>query len=200
MVNMAHVSTYETKFRRRREEKTNYKKRLALLKSGKARFVVRKSLKQITAQVMQYEKNGDKIVAGAKSNDLSKFGWPFHKGNLSSAYLTGYLCAVRALAKKQNNAVLDIGLATPIHGSAVFAALKGALDAGIEIAHDATSLPSEDRIRGKHIVEYASKLSPEEFGKRFSAYAKANVDVKKIGEYFENTVKEIKNTQGGLNA
>ena len=40
---MSRTSTYEVKFKRRNEGKTNYKKRLAMLKSGRPRAVIRKT-------------------------------------------------------------------------------------------------------------------------------------------------------------
>jgi len=42
--------------KRRRKKKTNYKKRLALLKSEKARLVIRKSLSNISVQLINFEK------------------------------------------------------------------------------------------------------------------------------------------------
>ena len=48
--------THRIKFRRKREGKTDYRKRLKLLLGGKPRLVVRKSLKNITAQIAVYSK------------------------------------------------------------------------------------------------------------------------------------------------
>ena len=67
-------------------------------------------------------------------------------GNLPAAYLTGYLAGKRASEKGMNDAVLDIGLKEPAKGAAVFAALKGMLDAGLEIPHGKEVLPPKDRL------------------------------------------------------
>ena len=39
----------------------------------------------------------------------------------------------------EKKAILDIGRRSPSHGSVVFATLKGAVDAGIEIKHDVSN-------------------------------------------------------------
>ena len=47
--------------------------------------------------------------------------------------------------------MLDIGLAASSNGNRVYAALKGMVDAGLEIPHGESVLPSEDRLMGRHI-------------------------------------------------
>ena len=49
---------------------------------------------------------------------------------------------------------LDIGLRTPTHGSKVYAALKGVIDSGMEIPYDASVLPPDERLNGRHIAEF----------------------------------------------
>lgn len=148
-------------FRRRREGKTNYRKRLALLKSGKPRVVVRKSNKYIRVQFALYQPNGDKIVASAISKDLKKYGWQHSCSNTPAAYLTGLLAGKRALVKGIEEGVLDIGLHTPRKGAKVFAALKGVVDAGVDVPYGEEILPSEDRIYGKHIDEKIAEIVEE---------------------------------------
>ena len=146
---MAKNRNYTLKLRRKRETKTNYRKRLLLLKSNKPRLVIRKSLNNIRLQLIEYKKDGDKIIASAYSRELRKLGWNFHLGNIPSAYLTGYL-----LGKRSNNikeAIFDLGLQRSIKGSVIYAALKGALDAGINVNCDNKMFPTEDRIKGIHI-------------------------------------------------
>ena len=50
---MADSPIYKVSFRRRREKKTDYAKRLALVKSGKFRLVVRKSNSDTYAQIVE---------------------------------------------------------------------------------------------------------------------------------------------------
>lgn len=153
--------TYKVPFRRRREFKTNFRYRLKLLKSGLPRAVVRKTLKHTTVQFVKYESEGDIIIASATSLELTKLGWNGSTANLPTAYLTGLLAGKRAMEKKIGNAVLDIGLNSPVRGSKIFASLRGILDAGVTIPHGDGIFPSEDRISGKHISESTST----EFGK-----------------------------------
>lgn len=188
---MAHKSTFLAKFRRRRENKTDYVKRIALLKSGQARLVVRRSINNIIAQFVIAGEKGDNVVASAHSKELEKFGWKAHAGNLPSAYLTGLLAGLRAKDKKVAKAVLDIGIASSKHGTGIFAALKGAVDAGIQIPHDETALPKKDRIEGKHIEEFAKKLDGEALQKQFGACIKAGFDPKKAVLLFEKAKAEL---------
>jgi large subunit ribosomal protein L18 len=53
------------------------------------------------------------------------------------------LAASYAKKKKVSDFVLDIGMYTPSKGSVVFAALKGAVDAGLKTTFDESLVPSE---------------------------------------------------------
>ncbi len=167
---MSHKSTYATPFRRRKEQKTNYKKRLALLKSKQLRLVARKSNNNFIAEVVEYFKTGDKARVFVHSRELKAFGWSKHAGNIPAAYLTGYLCGKKAVKDNLESAILDMGLNTPVHGSRIFAGLKGAIDAGLKVKADEKVFPSEDRIKGSHIspeVEKNFQETLENINKKF---------------------------------
>ncbi len=151
---MSRTTTYKTKRKRRREGKTDYAKRLNLLKSGKARLVIRASNNKAIAQIVGYDEKGDRTLVNTTSLELKKLGYSGHKGNACAAYLTGLLCGKKAVAKGIKEAIADIGLHTPVKGSNVFAVLKGAVDAGLKVPHDPEKLPKEDRIMGKPIADY----------------------------------------------
>jgi len=149
---MKHGPRYRVKPRRRREGKTDYRKRLNLLKSGRVRIVVRNSLKNTQVQFVEYHEEGDKVIATAVSDELvKKFKWKYSTSATPAAYLTGLLAGKRALEKGINEGIFDIGRKVPVSGSKNFASLKGVLDAGVECPHDESKIPSEDRISGKHI-------------------------------------------------
>ena len=57
---------------------------------------------------------------------------------------------------------LDFGLERNIKGSRIYAVLKGAIDAGLSIPHSPDILPSDERLSGKHIIDYAQKLKKED--------------------------------------
>ncbi|MEW5955699.1 MAG: 50S ribosomal protein L18 [Candidatus Micrarchaeota archaeon] len=139
-------------FRRRREGKTDYEKRLALLKSRRTRMVVRKTNARVIAQFVEYDAKGDRTLAAADSKELAKHGFP-GKCNAPSAYLVGALAARKASAKGAKEFVLDTGRHSITKGGIVFAALKGALDAGLQAPHSPDCIPAEDRIAGKHLSQ-----------------------------------------------
>lgn len=152
---------YVVKHRRRRELKTNYRKRLKLLKSGKIRVVVRKSLKHMRVQFIKWTGEGDHTIVQAFSKELVKYGWDHYCGNVPAAYLTGLLAGLKAKKAGIKEGVLDIGLQTSTKGGRIYAALKGVLDAGIHVPHSEEILPSEERIYGKHISEDMEKKVKE---------------------------------------
>ncbi len=193
---MAKGPTYRVKFRRRREAKTDYRKRLRLLLSKKPRLVARKTLNHIIAQIVEYDEKGDRTVVSAHSRELIKLGYKGHTGNLPSAYLTGYLLGKKALKAGYKEAVLDIGLHRATKGAAVFAILKGALDAGLEVPHGESILPDEDRIRGEHIKAYAEFLKEndeEKYKKQFSKYLEKGLEPEKLPEHFDEIKEKIDN-------
>lgn len=171
---MRREKTYRVAHRRRREERTDYRQRLRLLKSRKPRLVVRRLSNSVVCQLIAYDHAGDRVVAAARSGELASYGWRGHTGNLPAAYLTGYLCGVRARQKKIIEAVTDLGLQESTKASGLYAAVKGALDAGLQIPHEDGILPTEERFSGRHIADFAAGLKKEnvsEYEKRFSQYA-----------------------------
>ncbi|MGV8168562.1 MAG: 50S ribosomal protein L18 [Candidatus Nanoarchaeia archaeon] len=151
---MKSTTRFTVKYRRKREGKTNYKKRLELLKGKTDRLVIRKTNKQIILQIVQYSENGDKVILTTNSKELEKHGWKHSQKNLPAAYLTGMLTAKKAKAKNISKAIPDLGLQTPLKGSKIFAAIKGAIDNGLEMNASEEIFPSEERIKGEHISNY----------------------------------------------
>lgn len=191
---MATGPRYRVPFRRRREGKTDYRARRTLVLSRVPRLVVRLSLKHAIVQVIEAESIGDKVLVSAHSNELSKaYGWLSNRGNIPSAYLTGLLCGFKAMANGVDKAFLDIGLHIPSKGTRIFAALKGAVDAGVEVPHSEDILPDEGRISGKHIADYASQLSsdPEVYKQKFSKYLSKGSRPEKLSEHFSAVKAKI---------
>lgn len=139
--------------KRRLRQKTDYRKRLGLLKSGKTRLVVRRSLDNIGVQFISFATKGDNTKAACFSKELKKegFDWKFGCGNVPAAYLTGFLAGVRAKKNNISEAVLDSGLQTSTKGSRIYAAVKGVIDAGVNVNVSQDVLPKDERISGKHI-------------------------------------------------
>jgi len=184
---------YRVHLRRKREGRTDYRLRLKLLSSGKPRLVPRMSLAHTSVQVIEYSKDGDRVLASAHSKELEKFGWKGGNSNTPAAYLVGLLCGYRAIKSGVGECVLDIGGFRPTRGSRVFSVLKGALDAGLRVPHGEV-LPDENRISGVHIAEYAKRLkgeNPKEYEARFSNYLKQGLHPEDLPEHFNAVKQEI---------
>ena len=111
--------------------------------------------------------------------------------NTSAAYLTGYLCAKKAIKEGLDGAVLDMGLKSSTKGSRVYAALKGAIDAGLEILYNDIVLPDDDRITGEHIAQYAQTLDKAEMEKKFSQYLKKGLTPQDLPDHFQSIKEKI---------
>ena len=177
-------------FKRRRDGKTNYKRRLALVKSGKNRVVIRKSLNNIIVQIVSSTFEGDKTLVTAFSKELREMGWTFHCGNTPAAYLTGYLCGKRA-SKIADEFILDIGLQRSIKGGRSYAALKGFMDAGCSVNVDESIFPSEERLNGGNISSYYEGLDGSLKEKIFSNYLKNKTDPSKMPGTFEEVKSKL---------
>ena len=186
---MAHGPRYKVPRRRRREGKTNYYKRYKMVRSAKPRFVVRKTNKYIIVQIVYAAPLGDYTLVAAHSRELVKyFGWRGGTKNTPAAYLTGLLAGLRAVKLGIIEAVPDIGLHRPTKGAKVFAAIKGAIDAGMKIPCSAEVIPPEDRIRGEMIAKYAEMLAntnPDKFQKQFSELLSKGFDPRDLPKHFE---------------
>ncbi|BBG24384.1 50S ribosomal protein L18 [Sulfuracidifex tepidarius] len=192
---MSKGANYNLKFRRRVEGKTNYYRRYIYVTTDAVREVVRLTNQHVIVQFYQIEEKGDKTIAAAHSIELvKKFGWKGDTDNTSATYLTGYLAGKRALKAGINEAVVDIGMFKPITGSRIFYAVKGSVDAGIQIPLGEVQI-IEERIKGEHISEYAEKLeeeNPELFNKIFSRYLKRGLNPKDLPSHFEEVFNKIK--------
>jgi len=132
---MATGSRYKVKFRRVRMGKTDYRARKQLLISKKPRLVIRKSLKNTQVQIIVPQSAGDVTLVCANTQDLKKYGYtaPTEISHQHTCRITAWLPAKK---KGQTEAITDLGLYHTTKGGLLFAALKGAIDAGLEIPHD----------------------------------------------------------------
>jgi len=191
---MARSGRYKVPLKRRRLGLTNYRKRRKYILSKLPRLVVRKTNKHLIAQIVIAKPNGDETVVGFDTRVLSEWNWKGDENNTSAAYLLGLLIGLEARSRGVEKAILDIGLHRAVRGSRVFAVLKGALDAGLQIPHGEEILPDEDRIRGVHIANYAEQLKNkdvEEYRRRFSRYLSRGLEPENLPAHFEETKRKI---------
>jgi large subunit ribosomal protein L18 len=140
--------------RRRREGKTDYAKRINLLKSNSPRIVFRKTNRYLIAQYVKSKEAKDHIEFGINSKALLKYGWPNEaEGSLKSipaAYLLGILFGKKIIDKKKSQ-VIDLGMIRTVHKSKAYAFIKGLIDAGVSIEHKEGIFPENSRIKGEHL-------------------------------------------------
>ncbi|MEM4366621.1 MAG: 50S ribosomal protein L18 [Candidatus Anstonellales archaeon] len=173
-------TTYVTKLSRRSKGRTDYRKRLRLLKSRLPRLVIRKTNRRIIAQVFEFSEKGDKLLCQVDSMALRKFGWPALL-NTPTAYLTGLYLSKVCKVKK---CVPDIK-STPSKGAIMFAALKGAHDGGMDVPYGESKV-IEERIRGEHIAK----------GPEIPYYKKEGIDQSKLPELFDMVKSKIGEKNG----
>ncbi|MEK6817295.1 MAG: 50S ribosomal protein L18 [Nanoarchaeota archaeon] len=139
--------------RRRKEYRTDYKKRFALLKSRLPRIVFRKTNKYLIAQYIKSKEAQDTILFGLDSKELLKYGWPEKESikSIPASYLTGYLMGKKIMLKKLEKPIIDFGMARVIHKTRAPAFIKGLIDSGIKIECEKENFPEESRIRGEHL-------------------------------------------------
>jgi len=203
--------------------------------SPKYRLVVRFTNRDVICQIIFSRIDGDHVMAAAYSHELPRYGIKLGLTNYSAAYATGLLVARRLYKKlgmdelypgvkeatgasfrsikKLNKrrpfkALLDVGLYRTTTGSRVFAAMKGALDGGLNIPHSERRLVGwndEEKkldtevlrkyIFGGHVADYMKELleeDPEAYDRQFSRYKKEGINADQLEEIYKNAHKAIR--------
>jgi large subunit ribosomal protein L18 len=188
-------SEYVHLFKRRREGKTDYRKRRGMIIGTKPFLAVRISNKYVSGQIVKPSAEGDHTLVFSSSRDLQKnYGWKGGSKNLPAAYLTGYALGKSAEQRKIGGVTVYSGVSTFVHGSRVSALLSGAKDAGLNLEVNEEALPTEERTNGSHIGAYASKLETEDndaYSKRFSRLAKSGIKPSELPNHFAEVKSAI---------
>jgi large subunit ribosomal protein L18 len=184
---------YTSTFRRIREKKTNYRKREKLLVGRKDFVTVNVSDQNISAQLIRPDLLGDKVLASVHSNELLSYGWKGSRKNIPSCYLVGLLLGKKCLQKKISSAILYIGKRH--FTTKIAACLKGLAEAGLEMPFSENVLPSDDRIQGNHIADYAKKLKENDdlYKSRFSSNLGSGLEPEKYPSHFSEVKDKIVN-------
>lgn len=102
--NKAYYKRLQTKYRRRRQGKTDYHARRKMVaqdknkyNTPKFRLIARITNKRVICQIAYATILGDKMLCQADSRELAKFGVPTGFTNYAACYATGLLVARRAL-------------------------------------------------------------------------------------------------------
>jgi large subunit ribosomal protein L5e len=219
---------YRARLRLTRQDKNKYN-------THKYRLVVRFSNKDVTCQIVYATIAGDVVVAAAYAHELPEYGLSVGLTNYSAAYCVGLLCARRVLTKfgladtykgveeadgedynveavedgpRPFYCLLDTGLKRTSTGSKVFAALKGALDGGLDIPHNEKRMVGYDKsgkkmdaevlskyIYGGHVEEYMETMQeeePEKYQAHFSKYIEAGVEPGEVEDLYKEVHKKIR--------
>ena len=180
--------------RRRREGVTDYRARKKAVISQKPLLVVRVSNKNVTSQFVRPTVKGDVVLSSAHSKELAKLGWRGSSKSTPACYLLGLLAGKKALKAGLKEAVAYNGVVPFIAGSRIAALLKGVLDAGVAVPVGEEAFPSEERLTGKSISEYASKLANEDkegYGRSFSGLLRAGFRPEDYPAEFEKVKASI---------
>jgi len=104
--NKAYFKRFQTKYRRRREGKTDYGARRVMVRqeknkyaTAKYRLIARFTNTRVIAQIAWSTIEGDKILMHADSTELAQYGVKVGLKNYAAAYCTGLLLARRVLTK-----------------------------------------------------------------------------------------------------
>ena len=184
--------TYYVTLKRNRQRKTNYRKRTALLLSRKHFIVIKISDQNVSSQVLKPTINGDIVVCSAHSRELQKYGWKGSMNNLPACYLTGFLLGKKSIANGTDTAILYTG--TDSFTSRIAACLKGVVAAGVKVPVSEEKMPSDDRIAGNHIVEYAKILKEDDeakYNSKFSTVIKNGLKPEDYPSHLEATKQKI---------
>ena len=190
---MAKGPRYRVPLKRRRENKTNYHKRRIMVLAKTPRLVIRRSQRYITIQIIEALPQGDHTLLALTSKELHKYGWKTPSGNLPAAYLTGVIMGYKARAKGIGSVIPDIGLRRASSGSRVFAVIKGAQDAGLDVPCT-EMMPDEARLKGQHIASYAEQLqqtSPIDYEQRFRHYIATGIKPEALPTHFDTIKAKI---------
>lgn len=118
---------------------------------GKRDFITVNITNQNTqVQILKPGIAGDVVIASAHSRYLLEKGWKGSRKNIPAAYLTGYVAGKKALYLGAKNAILYTG--TRRYTQRMAAALKGVIDAGLEVPADTETFPPAERINGDHLT------------------------------------------------
>lgn len=185
--------TYIHTLKRIREKKTNYRKRSSLLLSRKQFVTIKFSNKNVLTQLIEPNISGDRIIAYAHSSNLENLGWKGSLKSIPASYLTGLLLGKKAFHNGIGNAILYTGKDAYTQRTA--SCLKGIIDGGLKIPVSTESLPSESRIRGEHISEYALLIKENDdlYKTRFSNLIKRGLKPEDYKKHFEEVKNQILN-------
>jgi large subunit ribosomal protein L18 len=180
--------SYVHTLKRIRTHKTSYRKRQALLISKQDFVTIKVTNQNVIAQILKPEIRGDIVRVSTHSRELRRYGWKGSLNSLPACFLVGLVLGRKALEKGVDKAILYIG--NKPFTSRIAACMKGIVQAGINIPISSESYPTEHRINGQHIAEYALKIKTEDINK-YNRYFSSLLKEGFVPENYQSHVEEI---------
>jgi large subunit ribosomal protein L18 len=180
--------SYVHTLKRIRTHKTSYRKRQALLISKQDFVTIKVTNQNVIAQVLKPEIRGDIVRVSTHSRELRRYGWKGSLNSLPACFLVGLVLGRKALEKGVDKAILYIG--NKPFTSRIAACMKGIVQAGINIPISSESYPTEHRLNGQHIAEYALKIKTEDINK-YNRYFSSLLKEGFVPENYQSHVEEI---------
>jgi large subunit ribosomal protein L18 len=188
------MSAHVPLLRRRREGVTDYRARKRAITAQRPLLVVRVSNKNVSSQFVKPTVKGDVVLSSSHSKELAKLGWRGSLKSTPACYLLGLLAGKKAIAAGVKEAVAYNGVVPFISGSRIAAVLKGVQDSGVSVPVGEEAFPSEERVSGRSISQYAAKLASEDnegYKKSFSGLLKAGFKPEEYPAEFEKVKASI---------
>ncbi|KAJ1344798.1 hypothetical protein BSLG_000313 [Batrachochytrium salamandrivorans] len=210
--NKAYFKRYQTKYRRRREGKTDYYARKRLVtqaknkyNSPKYRMVVRITGKNIICQIVYSKIQGDVVMCAAYAHELPSMG-----SSTGCVEPDGEYYEVEPVedGPRPFRAFLDTGLRRSTTGSRIFGALKGAVDGGLSIPYSEDRFPAFSKsdkkcdtellasyIYGGHVTEYMEYLIEEDdeaYKRQFATYIASGIEPGDLEDLYKEAHQKIR--------
>jgi large subunit ribosomal protein L18 len=188
------MSVYVPLLRRRREGVTDYRARKRAITSQKPLLVVRISNKNVSIQFVKPTVKGDVVLSASHSKELAKVEWHGSSKSTPACYLLGLMAGKKAKAAGVTEAVAYNGVVPFIRGSRIAALLKGVVDAGVAVPVGEEAFPPAERISGKAIADFATKLASDDkeaYSRIFSGLLKSGFKPETYPTEFERAKAAI---------
>lgn len=205
--NKAYFMRFQTKFKRRREGKTDYFARKRLItqdkdkyNTPKYRLVARITNSRVIAQVIYATIQGDRVFCAADSQELRRWGVTTGLANYAAAYATGLLLARRLLNK--------VGLSEMYEGNKDYGKdydvnndvrerrpFKVNLDVGLKATTTGSKVFAvmKGATDGGLNVPHSTKRFPGQSGEEENKVLRTRV----LGGHVDAYIKELKGTEKG---
>ena len=92
--------SYIRTLKRIRNNKTNYRKRKAILIGRRNFITIKTSNEHIHCQLIKPSLRGDIVLSFSNSKELAKYGWKGSSNNLSASFLVGLVMGKKMLGQE----------------------------------------------------------------------------------------------------